>query len=253
MKKFASIVSLCLLTACIYAGDVNVLKSRNKLFSYWQTDEIDYYKIESRESLLAGTQEITEENIERGVVLTTAAGNLMASSKTNMVEMYDTEVLQANKTAVMSSSYSPIYIRKTSVFESFGEVTINGERYMLVRLDKGGDIILVSGAGEIYERIGRVVDGRLAILDIKFFVEPEDVRLMPVVLTETKTNDEVKGFELVYDGFDDNELSFSYVTLGAKNKTKQFTFALDASEVEIEGLKLQIIEATPDKISYIIE
>lgn len=253
MKKTFLLMALCFLTACVHAGDVDILKSRKDFFSSWQTENIDYYvDSEEAQGSLVNVEEITFEDIERGVAATTRTGAMMISSQTDAFNTYETERLRATKSAVLSSSYSPIYIHRDEVFNTFGEVTIEGGRYMLVRNEDHGDILIIDGEGKIFNRIGRLVNGRLAILDAYFFIEPHDVRIVPFIQSVTKTNERIDGFELFYTGIENQEMTFSYVSLDATQEVEKFSFPMDQKQIEINGLKIDILDVDYNKITYLI-
>ncbi len=253
MKKITALIPLFCLAGCIYAGDVNVLPARNKIFTVWQTEDIFYYDKDKGAEYLSESKTFTENNIEKNQIMVVQKGDVMASSQIYRTDFYTTETLRATKNATMSSSYSPLYISKDKALDGFGEVQFEGEKHMLVRQGKSGDILLVNGDGVINSRIGRIVDGRLAVLDILFFVEPEDVRIQPVITTRTETSDVLEGFELVYNGLSDGNISILYRTLGEDCIDEEILFPYNQESVEIQDLNITIIEADNNKIEYIIK
>ena len=253
MKKISLLAALCFLTACVYAGDIKLMKSRNQFFSVWQTEKIDYY-IDSDEysGFLVGVEEVTFDDVDRGVAKTTRTGALMVSSKTDAFNTLETEVLKATKNAVLSSSYSPFYIHRDDIFVPFGEVTLDDVRYMLVRQGDKGDILLIDGQGRIFNHIGRIKDDRLAVLDTYFFIEPEDVRIVPALQTTIQTDERIDGFELYYTGIEDNEMTFSYVLLNEDLDVEKISFPIDECHIEIHGLKIDVMDVDYGQITYIV-
>jgi hypothetical protein len=175
----------------------------------------------------------------------------MAFSKTYRTDFFDMEVLRVNKDAVLDSTSAPYYIKKGAEYSGFGEVSIDGEKYMLIRQNKDdGDILLVNGDGEVYNRIGRIVKGRLALLNYKFFIKPSDVRFVPVVSSRSERSDYTDGFELRYSGMRDDNMVFTYTILGEDCYDEELTFPASKKEIKIKGLKLDILDVTPKKIEY---
>lgn len=254
MKKIAAIFSLFTLTACgIHAGDMGFLPRYNSMFEIWQTKSIFYYEHAQDEEILTASKTITEEEINHGEDLIADTGDIMAFSKTYRTDFFDTETLQVNKNAVLSSSSAPYRIKKNAVYNGFGEVTIDGETYMLVRQgDTDNDILLINSDGKVYNRIGRIIKGRLAILQTDFHVEPNDVQFVPVVSTRSEKSNYLSGFELRYDGIRDGHTVFTYTVLGEDCYDKEYTFPLSQHEIEIEGLKINILDAGYNKIQYVI-
>lgn len=254
MKKLALLLTVGILAACSYSNNsVNFLPFRNKVFTIWQTDSIFYYDKSLNSEFLAESTTTTEDKMERGQVLVTHAGDVMASSKTYRTDYYSTETVKPTKNGVMDSAYSPLKIRKNATYNAFGEVKHDGETYMLVRQGKSNDIILVNGDGEIYEHIGRMVDGRLAVLSAKFYISPEDLRMIPVVNTRVEEAGEESGFTLTYDGLDNDgyDMVFTYEEEGYD--AEEIRFSICDEKIEIHGMKIDVFNASEDKIEYMIQ
>lgn len=254
MKKIAAFLSVLTLTACgIHAGNFNIWPNYANAFEIWQTKSIFYYEQPQDEEVLTASKTLTEDDIRRGEILITETGDVMAFSKTYRTDFFDIETLRVNKDAVLSSSSAPYYVKKDAAYTGFGEVTIDGEKYMLVRQGKhDNDVLLINGDGEIYNRIGRIVKGRLAILDITFVVEPEDVQFVPVVSTRMEKSDYLSGFELRYNGIKDGQLVFTYTTLGEECFDQEYKYPLNQQKIEIGDLKIEIQEADYNKIQFTI-
>jgi len=254
MKKTALLLALASLWGCTYTNNsINLLPFRNKIFTFWQTDSIFYYDKNLSEEFLAESSVVTEDKIQRGQVLITHAGDEMVSTKTYRVDYYSTETIKPTKNGIMDSAYSPLRIKKDAKYTAFGEVTHDGETYMLVRQDKSDDIILVNGDGEIYDHIGRISDGRLAVLSAKFYVTPDDLKMVPVVNTRVENSKNESGFVLTYDGLenDGDEMLFTYTEEGYD--PENIRFSICEEHIEIHGLKIDVFNASEDKIEYLIK
>jgi len=254
MKKTALIFALALLSGCTYSeNSINFLPIRNKVFTFWQTDGIFYYDNNLNEEFLSESATVTEDKIQKGQVLITHAGDVMASSKTYRTDYYSVETIKPTKNGVMDSAYSPVYIKKNSKYNAFGEVKYDGETYMLVREGKRNDILLVNGEGEIYNHIGRIVDGRLAVLSAEFYITPADLRMVPVVDTRSENSENVSGFTLIYDGLenDGDEMVFTYQEEGYDPESIRFSICDE--HIEIHGLKIDVFNASEEKLEYMIQ
>ena len=152
----------------------------------------------------------------------------------------------------MSSTFSPVRISKDKEYQAFGEVILQNKRYMLVKQPKNKDIILVNDEGEIFERIGRMIGDRIAILEIDFSIEPKDVIMMPVVNTRTETSEILDGYELIYNGIKNDYMVFTYKLLGDMEMADEFVFPIGTDIVDINNLKIQVLDANRKKIEYII-
>ncbi len=252
MKKFTALLPILMLSACVYAGNVDILASRKAPFKVWQTEKVFYYDRNTGEEFLSESKTITEEKIEKNVLLVTSVGKPMVSSKTYRTDFYSVENVQVNKNAIMSSTYTPVKIRKNADFEAFGEVKFNNETYMLVRQDDSNDILLVNDQGKIFNKIGRMVDDRIAVLDVDFVVEPNDVVMTPVINTRTEVSEVLEGFELIYNGIEDQKMKFTYRLLGDMEAEDLFVFPLDSSVININDIKINVIDAGYNQIEYIL-
>lgn len=254
MKKILTILMLLVLAACEYRGNINFLPIRNKLFTVWQTEEIFYYEKNSGEEFLAESTTTTEEKFEKGQVLITHRGDQMAFSKTVRTDYYSTETIKPTKSVVLDSAYSPVKIDKDSEFIAFGEITLKGEKYMLVRQGKDNDIILVDGDGNIFDHIGRIVDDRLAVLDITFYAYPQDVKMVPVVNTRVEETPLAEGFALAYNGVNDaDEMVFTYTSYGPDGAVdEEIAVSVCEEVINIHGINITVYNADNDKIEYMI-
>ena len=254
MKKLALLLSVAILASCTYRNNnINFLPARNKLFTYWQTEKIFYYDKALNGEFLSESQVVNENKLEKGQVLITHAGEEMAVVKTYRTDYYSTESVKPNKNGELESAYSPIYIKKKAKYEAIGEVTYDGETYMLVHEDKSKDIILVNGDGEIYNHIGRILDGRLIVLNAEFYPYPKDLRMVPVVETRVENSENAEGYSLVYEGLDNggDEIVFTYHELG--KDPEEIRFSICDELIDIHGLQIDIFDAREDRIEYMIK
>lgn len=252
MKKIAALLSISTLAACVYAGDISVIPPLGKIFTAWQTESITYYDVSSSQEYLMDSKTVTEENVDRGEILVTGVGEIMASSQTRRTDFYGLEKLTVNRDAVLSSSYSPLYVDKNAKFEPFGQARVDGKDFMLVRQDNENDILLVSPDGVLYNKIGRIRDNRLAVLEVQFFIEPDDVIFMPVVNTRSETTGVISGFELRYEGLEGDTMRFTYTTLGENSLTEEFTFSSLQQTIDIKNFKINVLNVDYNNIEYVI-
>ena len=252
MKKITAILSVLMLGACSLSDAGDILSSRNIPFKVWQTERVFNYDRTTGEEFLSESKTVTEEKMEKDVVLVTKTGKVMVASKTYRTDFYSVENLKVNKNAVMSSTFSPVHIKKDGDYQAFGEVKFDGTRYMLVRQGDSKDILLVDENGKIFNHIGRMVGSRIAILDVWFNVEPNDVLMTPAIDVRTETSETLDGYELIYDGIKDDNLVFTYKLLGDMEMADEFVFPLDSTIIDINNIRISIVEAKKNKIEYII-
>ena len=254
MKKIVALLAIGMLAACTYANNsINFLPFRNQIFTYWQTDSVFYYDPSLNDEFLSESQTTVEDKIERGQVLITHTGESMASSRTYRTDYYSTETIRPNQNGILDSVYSPVHINKKGSYNAFGEVTHDGQRYMLVREGKSKDIILVTPDGEIYDHIGRMVGKRLIVLSAQFYVKPADLKMVPVIDTRSEVMEDSAGYKLIYNGLlnDGEDIVFTYEEKGLK--PEEIRFSICDEKINIHGLNIDIINASEDKIEYMIK
>ena len=254
MKKLAFFLALGILASCTYRDNtINFMPFRNQVFTFWQTEKIFYYDQSLNEEFLSESQTITENKVERGQVLITHTGEQMASTKTYRTDYYSTETVKPNKNGEMDSAYSPLKIKKNGKYNAFGEVTYDGQTYMLVSPEYSKDILLVEPDGTIYNHIGRMMGKRLIVLSAEFFITPRDLKMYPVVDTRIENSDNAEGYTLTYDGLenDGNEMVFTYHKLG--EEPQQVRFSICDEQIEIFGLEIDVFDASEEKIEYMIK
>lgn len=254
MKKIVALLVIGLIAACTYADNhINFLPERNKVFTYWQTESIFYYDQSLNGEFLSESQTTTEDKIERGQVLITHSGEAMVSSRTYRTDYYSTETIRPTKNGLLDSVYSPVKINKNALYNAFGEVKHDGKTFMLVSQEKSKDVILVAENGEIYNHIGRIVDGRLIVLSADFYVRPSDLRMVPVVDTRSEVMADSAGYKLVYNGLlnNDQDIVFTYYQNGLE--PEEIRFSICDEHIDIHGLSIDILNASNDKIEYMIK
>ncbi len=252
MKKIIALLSVLVLSACSLAEVEDIVSSRKYPFKVWQTEKVFFYDRVTGEEFLSESKTITEEKIELGVVLVTPVDRVMVSSRTYRTDFYSVENVKVNKNAIMSSTFSPVRIKKDYEYQAFGETVLNNKRYMLVRRPKSKDILLINDDGEIFNRIGRMIGDRIVVLDIEFSVEPDDIIMMPSTSTRTETTEVLDGYELIYNGIRDNSMVFTYKLLGDMAMEDEFVFPLDTGVIEINNLRIQVLDVEKKKIAYTI-
>ena len=112
--------------------------------------------------------------------------------------------------------------------------------------------MLVDDDGEILNRIGRLIGNRIAVLDIDFVVEPNDVYMLPSVSTRNEVSEVIDGYELIYNGIKDDNMVFTYNLLGDMEMSDEFVFPMDSRVIDINNIRINVLEAGYNKIEYIL-
>lgn len=68
---------------------------------------------------------------------------------------------------------------------------------------------MVKPDGQLFDEIGQIRNGRLAVLDATFVPTPDTLRMYPVKTSKTEQTKPVKGFDIKYDGVRDGKMWFT--------------------------------------------
>ena len=253
MKKIFIGLVILLQSACVYMQGDYTLGSRNVVSDFFYTYNIRYYEKGDFDGI--ETETVTVSDYDAGVIRYAIPGGIVVSSKIYQRLVYSDEYVRPTGKGAFVSHTVPVEFSDEKIYEAFGEAVIGGQTYRLLEPNRYGDVILVADNGDVYPRIGRVYNNRLALLETQFLLEPKDVKF----LNETKdkrTDDEViSGFDIRYNGLEDYQMVFTYNTVspnegGAIETSKVYKFPMYDKEIEIDGIKLEILEIADTGIEY---
>lgn len=161
MKKFAAGLSILLLSSCLQAGDYSILPQRNSFFEAWDSYPIDYYDTDLQ---LVKSEYITEREFEPNKILSAYVGYSVADLKTYRKDFFKAEYVRPAMDGVLNSASIPVAYTKKEKLQVIGEVTIDGERYMLLPTKQDKAVVLINGDGVPYEKMGQIRNGRLVLM-----------------------------------------------------------------------------------------
>ena len=252
MKKIFIGLAVLVLSSCYLKGDYT-LGRRNTFNDFFYTYNIRYYDLSSFSSSSMETETIG--NYKIGVARHAMIGGLLLSSKVVQKEVYSDEYVRPDKKGALVSYTVPVEFSDEVVYQTIGESEINGTTYRLIKPNRYGDVILINENGEIYTRVGRIYNKRLALLNTTFILEPEDA----VFLNETKNHsgdeDVISEFSVRYEGIDDYRMKFKYTSRAAgsskgSEREKIYTFPVYDKTVSFEGITLEILDADDQGVDY---
>jgi hypothetical protein len=253
MKKiFISLVMLAI-SSCSYMKGDYTLGSRNAFNDFFYTYNIRYYDTDSFSN--ANTETVTVSDYDLGAVRHAVPGGIVVYSKIIRKEIYSDEYVRPTTKGALVSYTVPVEFSDEKVYRAMGEVEINGVTYRLVKPNRIGDILLISPDGEIYPRVGKIYNDRLALLDTQFILEPENVKFVNETKNRFGDEDTVAGFEVRYIGLEDYQMVFSLLTVSPEGgteteQTKTFKFPMYDKKVVIDGIKLEILGFDDSGIEY---
>lgn len=252
MKKIFIGLAVLALSSCYLKGDYT-LGRRNVFNDFFYTYNIRYYDPDQFASTSKETETVSDYKL--GVARHTVPGGLVISSKILEKEVYSSEYVRPTKKGALVSYTVPVEFSDEQVYQVIGETDINGVTYRLLKPNRIGDVVLIDEKGEIYTRVGRIYNERLALLETDFLLEPEDVAFTNEIKNQFGDENVVSGFEVRYEGIEDYRMVFKYSSVEPNGQypieeEKTYKFPMYDKNVSFEGIKLEILDANDSGIEY---
>lgn len=253
MKKIFALCGVLAVCGCVRAGSYDILSIRNLPFEIWTSDAITFYDNEPR---LVKSEYINEKTFKKGEILTAYVGYSMLSDKTFQRYIYQQNFVKADKGGVLNSASVPHVIKDGQVEQVIGEVTLDGKTYRLLPAGLGDFVMMINDEGYLHNRMGQIKGGRLVVLDTIYVPMPENIRFLPITTTKVEQSKPVKGFDIKYDGIRMNRMWFTYMDYSRSSGNEGFfenvSFPNKPGPVEIKGFGFKVLNATDQKLDYII-
>lgn len=252
MKKiFIGFVVLAL-SSCYLQGDYTLGK-RNTFNDFFYTYNIRYYDTESPQDVISETE--TVSNFKPGAVRYAPRNGVVLSAKTYERRGYADGFVRPNMKGAMVSYTIPVEFSDEKVYEVIGESDIKGVTYRLLKPNRLGDVVLINDRGDIYPRVGRIYNDRLALLDTSFLLEPEDLKFLNNAGAVNSEGDVVSSFVVRFAGVENYRMIFKCISVDEATRAdveeeRVYTFPVYDKTISFEGIKLQIQEVDDEGVAY---
>ena len=154
MKKIVVCLLACFgLNACIYAGDVDLLPVRSKIFNLYKSHGIEYY---DNKEVMIDNRLLRENHYDLNKAITVKKGEDILQDSTVEQKTYQRFVGKFNKKGVLNSKVYPMNVDSETEYTILGWATIDGEKYTLINSNVEGQVFLFDEQGKMYENIGRI-------------------------------------------------------------------------------------------------
>ena len=158
---------------------------------------------------------------------------------------------------IMNSASVPDLILANKTYRVIGTVVIDGVEYRLFPSLSDKFVFMVKPDGQLYNEIGQIRNGRLAILDATFVPTPDELRMFPVKTSKTEQTKPVNGFDIKYDGIRDGKMWFmvlDYSQSGENGGSFQNVGfpKRDGAVINVAGNKIKVLSADEQKIEYMV-
>lgn len=258
MRKFAIFIGSLWLTACtVHMGGDGLWPARKDWVESFSTLPITYYDTDFQ---VVKTELVMQRTFPTNKILSAAVGYSVVDDKAYRKILYAKEVLQTNENGGLVSIAAPVLYKKAQQVDLLGEVIVDDERYALIPTEEKGVVALVDAHGNLYGRIGKIKNGRLAMLNSTFTPYPENFRMESRTATKVVTTSPVKGYDIKYGGIKGDYISFIYYRYDAPSNDglhdsgefEVISYPKKKGLIDIRGVKLKIINIRKDALEYMI-
>ena len=177
-------------------------------------------------------------------------------SETLISNGFSDEIVRPTKKGGLVSYTVPVEFSDEKVYKIIGEVEINEHFYRLVEPNRYGDVVLLDDRGNVFPRVGRIYNDRLALLETAFQLEPEDLKFNNERTREVDDDEHlISSFEVRYAGIEDYKMVFKYKTVHNDRgepieENKTLKFPMYDKNVTLGTIQLEILNVDDTGIEY---
>lgn len=254
MKKIIICLLACLsLNACVKAGDFDLLPVRTKIFNKYRGYKIDFY--DNKEALIREGI-IHENDYKKNKAVTVKKGENVLSDTIMNKMTYQRFFAKFNKKGALNNNLYPMRVNGEDEYTIVGWTTINNDRYTIIETPLDDHVFLFNKDGVAYEKSGKMVDGRVQLLEDPVFVYPSDLRLNIVNKMRDDISGVKNGYQVKYGGVKFDRIFFDYLGFDhdsdTKGEFKQINFPNKPGLIVINGIGLRVLNADDKSITYMV-
>ncbi len=252
MKAWKTLAMTISLSGCIYAGEYNLLPVGDFLAGF-SSHHVDY--LDTKEERLLDSEKLHETNFQSNKLLTAYKGYSLANTKDYVKKYYIQDAIIAPSDAIMESGVSPAEIKTGEKYEVIGKTSIGGKQFYLITSELNNDIFLTDENYTLQPYLGRIRNNKLVVLDNKYVITPENYQFEPITKSRVLQSDMVSGFDIKYEGVQNNIMRFTimhYDAGGSTGEFKTYSFENIPGLIEIAGAKIKVFDADDSRVEYMI-
>ena len=156
MKKIIVCLLACLnLSACVNAGDFDLLPVRKKIFNLYKGYAVDFY--DNKEELV-GNERIHENDYQLNKAVTVKKGEDVLSDTLMDKKTYQRFFIKFNKKGSLDNRIYPMNVNADDEYKIVGWTTIDGQKYSLVESPLDDYVFLFDEQGSLYDHGGKIID-----------------------------------------------------------------------------------------------
>ena len=241
------------LSACVNAGDFDLMPFRKKMINSYRGYAVDFY--DNKEALI-GENGIHENDYDLNKAITVKKGENVLSDTIMNKMTYQRFFAKFNKKGAVNNNLFPMRVNGDDEYTIVGWTTINNDRYTIIESRLDDHVFLFNKDGIAYEKSGKIVDGRVQLLEDPVFSYPADLKLTIVNKMRDDISGVRKGYQVKYGGAKLDRIFFDYLGFDADNDTrgefKQINFPNKPGLIVINGIGLRVLNADDRSITYMI-
>ena len=229
--------------------------------NYWlnnirtfKTYPISYYQKENSYSAPTYENNVYHtREYPRNSAISARVGQVMLSDETYTVRSANLgQHYEVSADGTVYNSTDEIKLDKGQVITPLGEVKINGHYYLVFEPERDGRLLLADTQGQIMHNIGRYYRGDFLSSKDVTSVLPKDLSIVKSDDIKQEASDMAMQFEIKYAGLDDGLMHFLYVDYSNGRTETKLTFSKEQKFIDIEGMHIQILDASADEVQYIL-
>ena len=196
-------------------------------------------------------QTVNAHEYKHNVVVSANKGQRMYDSTTYTLRTHtiNGEAYRVNTKGIISNKYHDFRLNTDDLLRPFGEVNIDEQTFMLLRINNTSYTLLIDEAGNIHNRMGIVNKNKLYLTNEPMVYSPDYLRIIPLQNTSQSVSDTHLNFDIRYDGIENNMLVFLIYNADTGTTTKRVA-SPSQRFVSINGVNFEIIYYTPEYIEY---
>ena len=255
MKKIAMVLAAGVVAGCSFQySDLNLWPERNVWVESFSTYPVNFTGSEPE---LVSSEYVDEKSVKYNEPQSTYVGNTVLSSKVYQINKYRENLLRSNMDGIMNSASVPDLILANKTYRVIGTAVVDGVEYRLFPSLSDKFVFMVKPDGQLYNEIGQIRNGRLAVLDATFVPTPDELRMFPVKNSKTEQTKPISGIDIKYDGIRDGKMWFmvlDYSQTGENGGSFQNVAfpKRDGAVINIAGNQIKILSADEQKIEYMV-
>lgn len=221
-------------------------------FNAYHTYPINFYSSYNRPAGEGDQKKIVNlREYARNTAVSARKGQRMVDSETVTVTQSDnTNKYMATSSGKIFKANTEMKVEGDKIYRPIGEVKIDGSYFLLFDPQRDGRVFLIDSAGQVIPKMGHI-DGNDLILSKEIVVvSPSGLRMIPAN-PKVSNSAPQKHFEIKYDGIKNETMAFIYTNY-ENNTVQRFTYPEGRKTVDINGVKFNILKASPDHVIYMI-